>query len=185
VLLSDLRGYTTLSEGREPEAVIHVLNRYFDRMAPQIHAFGGAVDSYMGDGIMAHFCHPGGLENPCQAAFDASRAMLRELDALNAELKAEGLPELRIGIGLHAGEAVVGHIGSKERHEYTAIGDTVNVASRIEGLTKEAGSPLLVTEPVAQRLAEPLVSRGPKPIKGHTPLPVFGWSPTEPTCDPA
>ncbi len=179
VLFSDVRGYTTLSEGREPEAVIHVLNRYFDRMAPRIHAYGGAVDAYMGDGIMAHFGHPAGLENPCQAAFDASRAMLRELEGLNAELKAEGLPELRIGIGLHAGEAVVGHIGSKERHEYTAIGDTVNVASRIEGLTKEAGYPLLVTEPVARRLAEPLVSLGPKPIKGHSPLPVFGWSPPE------
>ncbi|MDE3032726.1 MAG: adenylate/guanylate cyclase domain-containing protein [Acidobacteriota bacterium] len=179
VLFSDVRGFTTLSEGREPEVVIQVLNRYFDRMAPRIHAFGGAVDAYMGDGIMAHFGHPEGLENPCQAAFDASRAMLRELEGLNAELRAEGLPELRIGIGLHAGEAVVGHIGSKERHEYTAIGDTVNVASRIEGLTKEAGYPLLATEPVARRLLEPLVSLGPKPIKGHSPLPVFGWSPSE------
>jgi adenylate cyclase len=181
VLFSDVRGYTTLSEGLEPEAIIGVLNRYFDRMAPRIHAFGGSVDSYMGDGIMAHFGHPGSVENPCQAAFEASRSMLAALKELNRELAAEGHPELRIGIGLHAGEAVVGHIGSKERHEYTAIGDTVNVASRVEGLTKEAGHPLVVTEAVAERLdgRETLVPLGPRALKGHTPLPVFGWSPKE------
>ncbi len=181
VLFSDVRGYTTLSEGREPEAIIGVLNRYFDRMSPQIHAFGGSVDSYMGDGIMAHFGHPGNIQNPCQSAFDASCAMLEALKVFNRELVAEGHPELKIGIGLHAGDAVVGHIGSRERHEYTAIGDTVNVASRIEGLTKEAGFPLLVTEAVASRLKdrEALVGLGPKSIKGHTPMPVFGWSPQE------
>jgi adenylate cyclase len=107
--------------------------------------------------------------------------MLQELAALNAELKAEGLAELRIGIGLHAGEAVVGHIGSRERHAYTAIGDTVNVASRVEGLTKEAGHPLVVTEVVAAQLNHPedLIPLGPRALKGHTPMPVFGWSPKE------
>ena len=181
VLFSDVRGYTTLSEGREPEAIIGVLNRYFDRMAPEIHAFGGSVDSYMGDGIMAHFGHPDPVKNPCQSAFDASLAMLKALEELNRELASEGLPELKIGIGLHAGEAVVGHIGSKERHEYTAIGDTVNVASRVEGLTKDAGHPLLVTEAVAERLTDRdiLIPLGPRAIKGHTPMPVFGWSPKE------
>jgi class 3 adenylate cyclase/CHASE2 domain-containing sensor protein len=181
VLFSDVRGFTTLSEGREPEAIIGVLNRYFDRMAPQIHAFGGSVDSYMGDGIMAHFGHPAGAANPCQAAFEASQAMLAALKAFNRELAAEGHPELRIGIGLHAGDAVVGYIGSRERHEYTAIGDTVNVASRVEGLSKEAGHPLVVTEAVAERLdgGAALVPLGPRLIKGHTPLAVFGWSPLE------
>ena len=181
VLFSDVRGFTTLSEGREPEAIIGVLNRYFDRMAPAIHAFGGSVDSYMGDGIMAHFGHPGGVANPCQAAFKAAQAMLVALEAFNRELAAEGHPELRIGIGLHAGDAVVGYIGSRERHEYTAMGDTVNVASRVEGLTKEAGHPLVVTEAVAERLDGPvaLVPLGPRLIKGHTPMSVYGWSPTE------
>jgi class 3 adenylate cyclase/CHASE2 domain-containing sensor protein len=181
VLFSDVRGYTTLSEGREPEAIIGVLNRYFDRMAPEVHAFGGSVDSYMGDGIMAHFGHPGTVANPCQAAFEASQAMLEALHELNRELAAEGHPELRIGIGLHAGDAVVGYIGSKERHEYTAIGDTVNVASRVEGLTKDAGHPLVMTEAVAERLdgRETLIPLGPRALKGHTPMPVFGWSPKE------
>jgi class 3 adenylate cyclase/CHASE2 domain-containing sensor protein len=179
VLFSDVRGYTTLSEGRRPEAVIELLNRYFDRMAPAIHAHGGTVDKFLGDGIMAHFGHPASLQEPCRAAFEAARLMLQELDDLNRELTTEGLPALRIGIGLHAGEAVVGYIGSRERHEYTAIGDTVNVASRIEGLTKEAGYPLLMTAPVAERLGADtgLVPLGERALKGHTPLAVFGWRP--------
>jgi adenylate cyclase len=137
------------------------------------------VDSYMGDGIMAHFGHPEALASPCRAAFEASKDMLAALEGLNAELRVEGFPELRIGIGLHAGEALVGHIGSKERHEYTAIGDTVNVAARVEGLTKEAGVPLVVTEAVAKHLMAQgaLIDLGPRPIKGHTDMHVFGWRP--------
>lgn len=179
VLFSDVRGFTTLSEGREPEEIITLLNRYFDRMAPVIHAHGGTVVSYMGDGIMAHFGHPEHIGNPCLSAFEAAKAMLKALAELNAELRREGLPDLRIGVGLHAGTAVVGHLGSRERHEYTAIGDTVNVASRVEGLTKDAGLPLLVTEAVAARLPADagLVPLGAKPIKGHSPMAVFGWEP--------
>jgi adenylate cyclase len=184
VLFSDVRGFTTLSEGREPEDIIALLNRYFDRMAPAIHAHGGTVVSYMGDGIMAHFGHPEPMANPCLSAFGAAKAMLAALAELNAEWLNEGLPELKIGIGLHAGAAVVGHLGSRERHEYTAIGDTVNVASRVEGLTKEAGFPLLVTEAVAARLPVEagLVLLGAKPIKGHSPMAVFGWEPPGEPC---
>jgi adenylate cyclase len=183
VLFSDVRGFTTLSEGRRPQEVIAILNRYFGRMAPAIHAQGGTVDKYLGDGIMAHFGHPASLTEPCSAALEAAQAMLRELAVLNRELAAEGLPELRIGIGLHAGPAVVGYLGSRERHEYTAIGDTVNVASRVEGLTKEAGYALLVTEAVAQRLGggRDFVPLGSHAIKGHTPMAVFGWAPADTT----
>jgi adenylate cyclase len=178
VLFSDVRGFTTLSEGRRPEEIVAILNRYFQRMVPAIHAHGGTLDSYMGDGIMAHFGHPASLREPCAAAFEASRAMLGELDTLNRELTVEGLAELRIGIGLHAGPAVVGYLGSRERHEYTAIGDTVNVASRVEGLTKEAGYPLVVTEAVAERLGPDagLLPLGPRVIKGHSSMTVFGWA---------
>jgi class 3 adenylate cyclase/CHASE2 domain-containing sensor protein len=177
VLFSDVRGYTTLSEGRDPREIIRILNRYFDRMVPAIHAHGGAVDCFMGDGIMAHFGHPEPLANACQAAFEASRDMLAALALLNRELGAEGVPGLRIGIGLHAGEALVGNIGSRDRHDYSAIGDTVNVASRTEGLTKEAGYPLVLTEAVARDLEDraALVDLGPRPIKGHTDMHVFGW----------
>jgi class 3 adenylate cyclase len=176
VLFSDVRGFTTLSEGRPPEAIIAMLNRYFERMAPAVHAAGGTVVSYIGDGLMAHFGHPAVLENPCRAAFKASKVMLTELEELNREFASEGLPELRIGIGLHVGDAVVGHIGSKERHEYTAIGDTVNVAARVEGLSKDAGHPLVLTAAVAEQLPEEsFAPLGAKLLKGHTPMEVFGW----------
>ena len=182
VLFSDVRGFTTLSEGRPPEEVITLLNRYFERMTPCIHAQGGTVDKFMGDGLMAHFGHPAGLQNPARAGFEAAGAMLEALAGLNRELAREGRPALQIGIGLHLGEAVVGHLGSRERHEYTAVGDTVNLASRLEGLTREAGFPLLVTAPVAEALGPgvPLEPLGERPIKGHSPIPVFGWKPHPP-----
>jgi class 3 adenylate cyclase len=182
VLFSDVRGFTTLSEGREPEAIIAVLNRYFDRMAPCIHAAGGSIDKYLGDGIMAHFGHPQPLANPSQAAFQAAVQMLEALKVFNAELAMEGLPPLGIGIGLHFGPVVVGHIGSHDRHEYTAIGDTVNVASRVEGLTKDVGYPLLMTEAV--RLAVGPMALDPcgdRSLKGHSAMAVFGWPPKHPS----
>jgi class 3 adenylate cyclase/CHASE2 domain-containing sensor protein len=186
VLFSDIRGFTTLSEGRRPEDIIALLNRYFDRMAPEVHAQGGAIDSYMGDGIMAHFGHPNRMPNPALAGFRAAQGMLRALEAFNAELAVEGLPPLRIGIGLHLGPAVVGHIGSRDRHEYTAIGDTVNTASRVEGLTKEAGYPVLLTAAAARGLpsTEGLVPLGPKAVKGRSAVEVFGWAPPGPLSSP-
>ncbi|WP_243384486.1 adenylate/guanylate cyclase domain-containing protein [Geothrix alkalitolerans] len=177
LLFSDIRGFTALSEGLEPEAVIALLNRYFQRMAEAIHAHGGTLDKFIGDGIMAFFGAPAAQENPCESAFRCARAMLASLDELNAELAAEGREPLRIGIGLHFGEAAVGHVGGASRHEYTAIGDVVNTASRVEGLTKEAGFPLLVTEPVRARLGEAagFTPLGEQPLKGRAPMAVFGW----------
>lgn len=181
VLFSDIRGFTTLSEGRRPEEIIALLNRYFDRMAPEIHAQGGAIDSYMGDGIMAHFGHPNRMENPAVAGLRAAQGMVRALAAFNEELAAEGGPFLRIGVGVHYGPAVVGHIGSHDRHEYTAIGDTVNTASRVEGLTKDAGYPVLVTAAAASHLPsqEGLVPLGEKAVKGRSAVAVFGWAPAD------
>ncbi|HEY3401486.1 MAG TPA: adenylate/guanylate cyclase domain-containing protein [Geothrix sp.] len=177
VLFSDIRGFTTLSERMEPEAVIALLNRYFQRMAEAIHAHGGTLDKFIGDGIMAFFGAPAPLEQPCRSAFQCARAMLAALDDLNAELAAEAREPLRIGIGLHYGEAALGHVGSASRHEYTAIGDVVNTASRVEGLTKEAGYPLLVTGPVLARLDTPgeFEPLGEKALKGRTAMAVFGW----------
>lgn len=177
VLFSDIRGFTTLSEGLEPEAVIDLLNRYFQRMAEAIHAHGGTLDKFMGDGIMAFFGAPAPQEHPCRSAFRCAQAMLAALEGLNAELAAEGREPLRIGIGLHYGEAAVGHVGGASRHEYTAIGDVVNTASRIEGLTKGSGYPLLVTAPVLAELDVPgaFEPLGEKPLKGRAPMAVFGW----------
>ena len=180
VLFSDIRGYTTRSERMTPEQVIRFLNRYFERTVALIHERGGAVVSFMGDGIMAVFGAPKPLDNPSREAFEAARAMLAYVVELNEQIRAEGEAPLDIGIGLHAGEAVVGHVGSSSRHDYTAIGDVTNVASRLEGLTKEAGYRVVVSSVVAERLdgGAGLVFLGPMAIKGHSPVEVHGYDKT-------
>jgi adenylate cyclase len=177
VLFSDIRGYTTRSERMTPEQVIGFLNRYFERTVALIHERGGAVTSFMGDGIMAVFGAPKPLGNPCREAFEAARALLDHVTEINSRLRAEGEAVMDIGIGLHAGEAVIGHVGSSARHDYTAIGDVTNVASRLESMTKEAKHHIVVSRVVAEKLGEEdgLVSLGPLAIKGHSPVEAFGY----------
>lgn len=179
VLFSDIRDFTTLSENLSAERVVELLNNYFDRMAHIVHRHGGLVDKFMGDGMMTLFGVPTTLQCPEKNALEAAHEMLLELDDLNAEFRATGLPEIRIGIGLHSGEAVIGHLGSRERHEYTAIGDAVNVASRVCDLPKSLGYPIICTESVARAVGYPdfLKNVGTQPIKGHTDIQVFGWHP--------
>jgi adenylate cyclase len=180
VLFSDIRGYTTRSERMTPEQVIGFLNRYFERTVALIHERGGAVTSFMGDGIMAVFGAPKPLGNPCREAFEAARALLDHVTEINSRLRAEGEAVMDIGIGLHAGEAVIGHVGSSARHDYTAIGDVTNVASRLESMTKEAKHHIVVSRVVAEKLGEEdgLVSLGPLAIKGHSPVEAFGYERT-------
>ncbi len=179
LMFSDIRGYTTRSEGMKPADLLAFLNRYFDGVVSLIHRHGGTVVCFMGDGIMAVFGAPKHLENPSAAAFDCSRAMLANLGEVNARLLAEGHAPIDVGIGLHAGIAVLGHVGSKERHDYTAIGDVTNVASRLEGATKDAGFRIVVSDEVASRLPDRtgLVSLGPVSLKGHTPVAAHGFDP--------
>jgi adenylate cyclase len=183
VMFSDIRGFTTRSEAMSPEGVIKLLNRYFEEMTAAIHGCGGTIDKFMGDGIMAFFNAPQPLKNPCDQAFAAARGMLERLTALNSVLAGEGIEPIMIGVGLHVGYAIVGHVGSKTRHEYTAIGDVVNIASRLEGLTKDVGYPLVCTRDVVDAIDDKsgFVLLGPKPVKGHTAVEVFGWpSPDKP-----
>lgn len=177
-LFSDIRGYTARSEGMTPEQVVGFLNRYFEEAVALIHARGGTVTSFMGDGIMAVFGAPNTLANPCLAAFEAGRDLLRHVARANAQAAARGEQPLEIGVGLHAGDAVVGHIGSSTRHDYTAIGDVINVASRLESLTKEVGVQLACSRVVADNLPQPTGLRqlGPLPLKGHTPVEVYGYA---------
>jgi class 3 adenylate cyclase len=179
LLFSDIRGFTTLSESLPPEEVTRLLDRYFSRMVASIHAHGGTLDKFMGDGIMAFFGAPQPRDNPCADAFAAGQAMLAALAEFNRELAAEGRAPLTIGIGLHYGAAVVGYIGAADRHEYTAIGDAVNAASRIEGLTKEAGYPLLASRAVLDRLPDRdgFVPLGEMAVKGRAAVEVYGWRP--------
>ena len=176
VLFSDVRDFTTLSEKMPPVVVTTVLQRYFDRMVHAVHRFDGTVDKFIGDGMMVLFGAPRKSADPCGDAVECALAMMAELDQLNVEFGQEGLPQLVIGIGINYGTVTVGNIGSSERHNYSAIGDAVNVAARVEGLTKDLGRKIIITEEVVSRIEgrfnfDPL---GTHNVKGHSPVKVWG-----------
>ena len=135
ILFSDIRGFTTLSEKRTPQEIVALLNRYFTLQVEVIFRHGGSLDKFIGDAIMAFWGAP--LDDPEHAkhAVAAAMEMADVLQRFKAELNEQDAG-FGVGIGIHSGPAVVGLIGSEQRREYTAIGDTVNLGSRIEGLTK-------------------------------------------------
>jgi adenylate cyclase len=143
VLFSDIRNFTTISEKLTPHDVVEMLNAYFSRICEPILEQGGTVDKFIGDAIMAVFGSPVPYEDHAQRALRSALAMAEIARQfrfwMNERFARMDLPEFEIGIGLHTGEAVIGSIGSPKRMEFTAIGDTVNTASRLEGLTKELG----------------------------------------------
>ena len=148
VLFSDVRGFTTFSESREPEVVIDILNRYLTSMTDVILAHGGTLVTFMGDGIMAVFGAPIAVDDHADRALAAAREMAGPtLDGFNDWLRAEELGEgFQIGIGLNSGVVMAGNVGSEQRLEYTVIGDTANTASRLEGLTKGTPHTIYVSE---------------------------------------
>ena len=156
VMFCDLRGFTSFSEGLEPERVVEVVNRYLSEMTEEILAHGGTLVSFMGDGIMALFGAP--IEQPDHAAraVEAARGMLSErLPRFNAWLSAEGIEqEFRMGIGLNSGPVMSGNVGSEQRLEYTALGDTTNTAARLEGMTKGTDHQLYLAESTSELLEE-------------------------------
>jgi adenylate cyclase len=162
VLFADIRGFTRLSEHANPEKVVQLLNKYFSAMTDIIFAHGGTLDKYLGDGLMALFGAPTATPQDATNAVNAAVAMQRRVIGINQELRAEGFNEIGIGIGLHTGEATVGYIGSERRSEYTAIGDTVNTAARLESNSK-AGQIL-----VSDATARAALSR--YPFKQHDPI---------------
>lgn len=152
VLFADLQGFTKMSEQLDPAVLVSMLNGYFARMTEAIRQHHGHVSKFMGDGLMALF---GALEtNPWQGrdAAEAALAMRAELAGYNEELKSQGLPPLAFGVGIHVGTVVAGVIGSQDLLEFTVIGDAVNVAARVEGLTRAMGVDILVTGDVAKAL---------------------------------
>ncbi len=153
ILFSDLRDFTRLSESLAPEVLIEVLNGYFQEMVGAIQQHGGLVDKFIGDAVLAVFGLTEGQRDPAVAAVSAGLEMRRRLEAYNAKLAERGI-HLSAGIGIHAGEAVAGYLGSTDRLEFTVIGHTVNVASRIEGKAREPLPPLLFSEEVARRLGD-------------------------------
>lgn len=136
VLFADLRGFTTLSEANPPEAVVDLLNRFFTLTSEVVFRHGGTLDKYIGDGVMALFGAPYATERDAVKAVRAAIDLQRAVLVFNQELAAAGQPEIGVGIGVNTGAAIVGFIGSESRLDYTAIGDTVNTAARLEHLAK-------------------------------------------------
>ena len=149
VLFADLRSFTQFAEKRLPYDVVFVLNRYFNAMGMAIADAGGHLDKFIGDGVMALFGTEGDPENGARAALNAARNMALKLQELNETLKNELETPLRIGIGIHAGHAIIGEMGYERATTLTAIGDTVNTASRLESMTKEVKAQLVVSEATA------------------------------------
>lgn len=146
VMFCDIRGFTSLSETMPPPDLVSFLNEYFTGLEKCIRAHGGVINKYIGDAVMALFGAPVPSDRHAQDAFAAAQDMRRELSRMNRGFAARGLPCLRFGISLHSGPVLAGNIGAASRMEYTVIGDTVNTASRIEGLCKQYGRDLLVSE---------------------------------------
>lgn len=149
ILFADLRGFTSFAENRLPFDVVFVLNQYFQAVGRSVEVRGGYLDKFIGDGAMALFGTDTNIKIACRQAIEAAWEMGRELARLNARLAAELAQPLKIGIGLHCGDAIVAKMGYKHTSHLTAIGDAVNTASRLESLTKEFGAQLLVSEEVA------------------------------------
>lgn len=151
-LFADLKGYTALSEKLEPAALARVMNGYFELVAEAVGRHRGHVSTFLGDGVLAYF---GALEpNPwqCNDAAHAALAIRAAVADYNRELEAQGLPPIGIGVGVHRGTGLAGLLGSRDRREYMVIGRTVNLAARVQALTREHGVDLLVTDAVRGEL---------------------------------
>jgi adenylate cyclase len=151
ILFADIRGFTSISEGRLPYDVVFLLNRYFRATGQAVQAAGGRLDKFIGDGVMAIFGLDREPDVACRQALDAARRMALALDDLNEAMSGDLDQPLRIGIGLHAGPAIVGEMGYDRAASLTAIGDTVNTASRLETLTKEFKVELVVSQELLDR----------------------------------
>ncbi len=170
VMFTDIRDFTTLSENLRPEEVVELLKEYHAKMVNIIFENGGTLDKFIGDGIMATFGTPDSKPDDAYRAVVAGLAMKKALIELNTERKKKGLIELRQGIGIHFGNVIAGNIGTENRMEYTVIGDTVNLASRIESKCKELGTDFLISETVHAQLKERIPTRsvGAHSVKGKT-----------------
>jgi len=169
VLFADLAGFTALSEGLDPEDVRAIQSDLFREMSASIDRYEGFVEKFVGDAVMAVFGAP--VDDPDHAwhAVQSAVAMDEALEALNRRWATAGLPRLRMGIGIHTGSVFAGNVGGRDRIKYTVIGDPVNVASRVEGLNKEHGTTILVTEEALAVVGDRVRVRdcGPVAVKGR------------------
>jgi len=143
-LFTDVRGFTALSESVTPEEVTYIMNRALTAQQSAVSKFSGTVDKYIGDAMMAIFGAPLDLEGHEDKAIECAKQIAINMEELNVEFAAKGLPPIQIGIGINSGEAIIGNMGSEQRFDYTAIGDAVNIAARLESGTKAAGVDVLI-----------------------------------------
>ncbi|MDX2471641.1 MAG: adenylate/guanylate cyclase domain-containing protein [SAR324 cluster bacterium] len=168
VMFMDIRNFTKMSEELTPLEVTTFLSDYHNRIVKIIFQYGGTLDKFMGDGIMATFGTPETTDDDLSRALEAGVAIKAAMVQLNLERDAKGLPPIGQGIGLHFGEVIAGNIGTEDRLEYTVIGDTVNIASRLESACKETGANFIISGIVNDQLQNrhPTLSLGPINLKG-------------------
>jgi len=176
IFFSDIRNFTPLSEQSEPEEVVALLNEYFTEMVDIVFKYGGTLDKFLGDGLMALFGVPFDLEDDPTRAVLCGLEMIHAVKGFNArhQLKEFDVPPLKIGVGIATGPVVAGNIGSEERMEYTVIGDTVNFAARLEGLNRDLGTSIIISETTREALGDRF------PVKKLMPLKVKGKKGTPP-----
>jgi adenylate cyclase len=153
-MFSDIRGFTTLAEAQSPADTIELLNTYYTLMFEAISGQGGVVNQMVGDGLMAIFGAPLPLDNHGAQAVRAALEMTEMIDLFNLDQTTAGKPTIRIGIGIATGQVIAGYTGTQRRATYTCVGDTVNLAARLESHTKVAGVPILIDEVTRQSLSE-------------------------------
>jgi adenylate cyclase len=167
LIFADLRGFTALSESNPPSAVIAALDAWFDRIALSVHAFGGEVLKFIGDGVLAIFPVAGGSpRGACEAALRSVSAARAGMAHLDEARRREALPPLPFGVALHLGEILWGNIGAADRLDFTAIGPAVNLVSRLEGLCRPLGKSVLVSGAFAAETATPLIPLGSHRLRG-------------------
>jgi adenylate cyclase len=176
VLFSDIRGFTSVSERGEPEEIVHTLNEYFTQMVELVFKHGGTLDKFVGDMVMALFGAPLEDKDHADHAVETALDMIVELRKLNQRWKAEGRPELDIGIGINTGPMIAGNIGSDLIMSYTVIGDAVNLGSRLESLNKQYGTRIIISDSTREQLKRKYVLKplGDVVVKGKTrPVAIF------------
>jgi adenylate cyclase len=166
LLFADLRGFTALSETSPPAAVISALDAWFDRIAGPVHAFGGEVLKFMGDGVLAIFPVGGSPRAACDAALNAVAAARSGMAHLDEARRRQGLDPLPFGVALHLGEVLWGNIGAADRLDFTAIGPAVNLVSRLEGLCRPLDRAVLVSGAFAAETSAPLIPLGEHALRG-------------------
>jgi class 3 adenylate cyclase len=175
-LFADLRGSTSFTEKSSPEEAMALLNRFHDVAVAAVHKHEGFLDNIRGDGVMAVFGAPKAIDDPSGAAFRAAEDLLRGIDHLNAQRAKRNEPPLEVGVGLAAGEGVVGHVGSRERFNFTAVADAANVAARLQDEAKRLGYRAVLSGPVREKAgAAQLEALGPLELRGHDPVEAWGW----------